>query len=372
MTIRPLEGLRVLDFTRLPPGGYCTVLLADLGAEVIRVESPGQAGKPSMVIGQVGISRAKRSITLNTRDSRSADVLARLAATADIVVENGTPGTSVAAGFGYDQAAAARPELIWCAITGYGQSGPYAQWSGHDLSFLAQSGLLAALGGELPWHPAAMLAVPTGALLAVTAIQSALLQRYRSGIGSFVDVSLAEAALWQLSGFDGTFSGEFAGIPVTPDRRLYACTDGRYIAVAAAEPRTWGLLCEALGHPALVPFLHKAEYAEEATRVLAACFAGRPLAEWMARLGDLGAAVAPVNQGPEIARDPHIAARGALVEVAGRQVPGCPIRLSNPSGEASATDLTPPTTVGADTDAVLQGAGFAAGEIAAMRESGLV
>ena len=227
-------------------------------------------------------------------------------------------------------------------------------------------------GGELPWHPAAMLAVPTGALMAVTAIQSALLQRYRSGIGSFVDVSLAEAALWQLSGFDGTFSGEFTGIPVTPDRRLYACADGRYIAVAAAEPRTWGLLCEALGQPALVPYLHKTEHAEEATRVLAVCFAGRPLAQWMARLGDLGAAVAPVNQGREIARDPHFAARGALVEVAGRQVPGCPIRLSNPSGEASATDLTPPTTVGADTDAVLQGAGFAAGEIAAMRESGLV
>lgn len=372
MTIRPLEGVRVLDFTRLPPGGYCTVLLADLGADVIRVESPAQFGKPSLVIGQVGLSRAKRSITLNTRDPRSAEVLLRLASTVDVVVENGAPGSSVAPRVDYAKAAAVRPELIWCAITGYGQTGPYAQWSGHDLSFLAQSGVLAALGGELPWHPGTMLAVPTGALMAVTAIQSALLQRYRSGAGAYVDVSLAEASLWHLSAFDGTFTGEFGGIPVTPDRRLYACGDGRYIAVAAAEPRTWGLLCEALGHPELVPFLHKDEHAEAATEALTACFAARPLAEWMAVLGDLGAAVAPVNRGPDIARDPQFMARGAMVEVAGRQVPACPIRLSAPSGETSATNLAPPTTVGADTDAVLESAGFAAAEITAMRESGLV
>ena len=372
MTIRPLEGMRVLDFTRMPPGGYCTVLLADLGAEVIRVESPGQAGKPSMVIGQVGLSRGKRSITLDTRDARGAEVLARLIATVDVVVENGTPGTPVASGFGYSQASALRPELIWCAITGYGQTGPYARWSGHDLSFLAQSGLLAALGGEMPWHPGAMLAVPTGALMAVTAIQSALLQRYRSGTGAYLDVSLAEAALWHLSGFDGTFTGEFDGIPATPDRRLYACADGRYIAVAAAEPRTWGQLCAALEHPELAPLLHQADHAEAVTQLLADCFAARPLAEWMAALGDLGAAVAPVNRGADIQRDPQFVARGAMVEVAGRVLPASPIRLSTPGGETSDTNRTPPGVVGADTDAVLQGAGFAADEIAAMRDSGLV
>ncbi len=372
MTLKPLDGVRVLDFTRLPPGGYCTVLLADLGAEIIRVESPAQAGKPSLVIGQVGLSRAKRSITLNTRDPRGAEVLARLIATVDVVVENGAPGSSVATGFTYEQAAALRPELIWCAITGYGQTGPYAQWSGHDLSFLAQSGLLAALGGELPWHPAAMLAVSTGALMAVTAIQSALLQRHRSGLGGHLDVSLAESSLWHLSGFDGTVAGEFASIPVTPDRRLYLCADGRYISVAAAEPRTWGQLCEGVGTPELVPHLHQPAHAEAATQALAARFATRPLAEWLAVLGDLGAAVAPVNQGAQIARDPQIIARGALVEVAGRQVPANPIHLSSPSGETTATDRTPPTTIGADTDAVLKTAGFTADEIATLREGGLI
>ncbi len=150
-TLKPLTGIRVLDFTAFPPGGACTVMLADLGADVIRIESPAQKGKPSMVIGQMSLSRGKRSMTLDLRNSASNGILRRLAASVDIIVENARPGSMEERGFGYSHARAANPGLIWCAITGFGQTGPYAEHAGHDLSYLAHSGLLAAMSGDQIW-----------------------------------------------------------------------------------------------------------------------------------------------------------------------------------------------------------------------------
>src|SRR5579864_7467156 len=153
MTLNPLSGVRVLDFTAFPPGAVCTVMLADLGAEIIRVESPAQKGKTSLVIGQVALSRGKRSMTLDLRNSAAADVLRRLAVTVDVIVENAKPGSMEERGFGYTHARAANPRIIWCAITGFGQSGPYADHAGHDLSYLAHSGLLGALASGQPSLP---------------------------------------------------------------------------------------------------------------------------------------------------------------------------------------------------------------------------
>ena len=192
--LEPLAGIRVLDFTAFPPGGSCTVMLADLGAEIIRVESPAQKGKPSLVVGQIALSRGKRSMTLDLRNRASAEVLRRLAATVDVIVENAKPGSMQERGFGYTHARAANPRIIWCAITGFGQSGPYAGHAGHDLSYLAHSGLLGALNPEQPWQPSMSLALQAGAFSAVVGIQAALLQRAQSGEGAFIDVSLSEAA----------------------------------------------------------------------------------------------------------------------------------------------------------------------------------
>ena len=219
----PLAGVRVVDITRFPPGTYCTVLLADLGAEVYRIDAPGS--NPMAAGVGVGLSRGKRSIGLDLRHPRGNEVLRRLAAWADVLVENNRPGDMDKRGFGYSHAAIECPRLIWCSITGFGQDGPYATRPGHDLTYTAHAGLLAALGPPLPWQPQTTLAVPLGAMMAATGIAAALVERNRSGRGCQIDVSLAEAATWLLSGNDGELADSSWGIPSGPDRRLYQCRE---------------------------------------------------------------------------------------------------------------------------------------------------
>ena len=366
----PLSGVRVLDLTRFPPGAYCTLLLADLGAQVYRVDAP--AANPMAGGVGVGLSRGKRSVGLDLRHPRGNEVLNRLAGWADVLVENNRPGDMQKRGFGYPQAAAEHPRLIWCSITGFGQDGPYATRPGHDLTYTAHSGLLAAINPELPWHPQSVLAVPLGAMMAATGITSALLERERSGRGCQIDVSLAEAATWLLSGTDGELAGSPWGIPVTPDRRLYECADGRFVTVAAAEPRTWAALCNGLGLGDLAGSLPPADRADEITAQLAAVFASRPAAEWVDLLGPLGAAVGAVNRGPDVVHDPQVRARGSIIEVAGVSVPANPIRLRDLDGPRSATASAPPPMVGGDTDVALAAAGYTEAEIGALRAEGAV
>jgi alpha-methylacyl-CoA racemase len=217
-----LGGIRVLDLTRYPPGGYCTVMLSDLGADVCRIEAPG----PRPPMGSIGLNRGKRSRGLDLRHRRGFEVLRRLASWADVLVENERPGSMDERGFGYTDAAREIPSLIWCSISGYGQEGPYAQWSGHDLSYAAHSGLLFAVNPGLPWHPESMIAIPAGALMAVIGILAALRERDRTGTGCQLDISISESATWQLAATDGEINGDHRSIPAGPDRRLYECADG--------------------------------------------------------------------------------------------------------------------------------------------------
>ena len=373
MSIQPLRGVRVLDLTLLPPGGYCTVQLADLGAEVIRVESPRMSGQPSLVVGEVGLSRGKRSMTLDLRHERAPEVLGRLAASSDVLVENMLPGRMQARGFGYPQAREANSTIVWCSITGFGQDGPYSDRAGHDLSYAGHAGLLHALARELPWHPAAMLSVPVGAMLATTGVLAALAERDRTGEGCQLDISLAEATAWLLAGSATALTDSPLRIPEGPDRRMYACADGRLVSVAAAEPRTWAALCEGLETPELADKLGASgDEAERVAERLEAVFASRPAAEWLERLGPIGAAVNPVNRGPEVVADPHNRARGSLVEVAGTTVPANPIRVCGPEGSRSFTATGEPPSVGQDTDDVLAEAGFGAEEVAGLRAAKVV
>jgi alpha-methylacyl-CoA racemase len=362
----PLAGIRVVDLTAMPPGGYCTVQLVDLGAEVIRVEPPAQAGRPSLVIGQVGLSRGKRSITLDQRHPEAGTVLRRLAASADVLVENARPGSMDARGFGYQHARTELPALIWCSISGFGQSGPYADRSGHDLSYTGYSGLLAALSPELPWHPGAMLSVPIGAMAATTAILAALIERSRTGVGSQVDISLAEATTWLLTGASYAMKPGYTGLGAPAERRLYRCADGRFVSVAAAEPRTWQALCNGLERPDLIA--PAAEPDDSALRAeLAAIFATRPAAHWVDLLGPLGATVNPVNEGEQLLSDPHVQARQSVIIIDGEPVPANPLRLTNPDGDTTTTVTTSAPIVGADTTEVLADLGYSPAEIDQLR-----
>ena len=366
--LEPLSGVRVLDFTLMPPGGACTVMLADLGAEIIRVEPPSQKGKPSLVIGQVALSRGKRSITLDWRLPAAQAILRRLMPSVDVIVENAKPGSMEERGFGYSHARDANRRIIWCAITGFGQTGPYAEHAGHDLSYLAHSGLLGALAGEQSWQPGMSLAIQAGALCAVVGIQAALLQRERSGEGAFIDLSLSESATWMLTCGINPLSTRPLILPTTPDRRLYACSDGRFIATACAEPRTWGALCDGLGVPELKPNLHKAEHAEATTRTLADKFAMRPASEWVERLAPTGAAVTIMNHAAQVLDDPHVRARKSVVAVGETSIPASPVRLTASDGSQTGTATGAPHKVGDDTEDVLRAAGFSTEELASFRE----
>ena len=373
MTLKPLAGVRVLDLTAFPPGALCTVMLADLGAEVIRIEPPALKGKPSLVLGQMALSRGKRSITLDRRNPAANDVLKRLVASADVVVESAKPKSKEALAFSYEHARAANPRIVWCALTGFGQDGPYAEQGGHDLSFLAHSGLLAALSHEFPWHPAIMLAAQTGAASCVIGIQGALLERERTGEGAFVDVSLSEASTWLLSGGINPLSDKPLPVPVAPDRRAYVCADGRYVVTTSSEPRTWSALVDALGLPeALKETLHKPDPDGAVTQAVAEVFRQRPAAEWIERLATSGAAVHIVNRGKDLLDDPHVKMRGAVVQAGGVPVPASPVRIIAPDGTRSATATDAPSAVGQDTDDVLASAGFAADEIAALYAAELI
>src|SRR5579875_3468527 len=217
---QPLSGVRVLDLSRFPPGAYCTVLLGDLGAEVCRVDAPG-ADLTRAGIG-VGLGRGRRSAAIDLRHPQGPEVLRRVAGWADVLVENNRPGDMEARGYGYRQISAEHPRLVWCSITGFGQDGPYARYPGHDLTYTAQSGLLAAINPELPWHPQQVLALPIGAMLAASAITAALFDRERTGRGRWIDISLTEAATWLLTGSDRSLA-EGSWIPVSASPPVPLC-----------------------------------------------------------------------------------------------------------------------------------------------------
>lgn len=372
MILKPLAGIRVLDFTAMPPGGACTVMLADLGAEVIRVEPPSGKGKPSLVVGQMALSRGKRSMTLDLRNPASIDVLSRLAPTIDVVVENAKPGAMEKRGFGYRQCSQINPATIWCAMTGFGQTGPYAAHAGHDLSFLAHSGLLGALSQELPWQPAISVALQAGAMSAVIAIQSAIIQRSHSGKGAFIDQSLSEAATWFLTCGINPLSDDPFVLPASPDRRLYRCADGRFVAVACAEPRTWNALCEGLGLPELKPHLHQSDQAKPTGKTLEGVFITRPATEWVNALAPEGVAITVVNHGAELLDDPHIRARESVAAAAGVPVPATPLHVIASDGARTGTVTAAPSNVGEDTRDILTDGGFSDEEIETLEQGGVI
>jgi alpha-methylacyl-CoA racemase len=372
MTLQPLSGVRVLDFTAFPPGALCTVALADLGADIVRVDDPKAKGKPSLVFGQVAMTRGKRSMTLDMRNAGANDLLKRLAKEFDVIVENARPGAMEERGFGYRQASEANPKIIWCAITGFGQTGPYALHAGHDVSYTAHSGLLGALTPDRTGIPGTQLATPLAAMAAVAGIQAALLQRARTNEGAFVDISISEAAGWSLTSGINPLSADPYLVRPAADRRLYKCADGRFVAVASAEPRTWAALCDGLDLPDLKSNLHKADLDATTTEALASALEKLGAAEWVARLAPAGAAITPVNHGEEVLNDPHVRDRGSIVDVAGTPAPASPLRLSNAKGEQSATSSAAPPITGADTNSILQSAGFTQAEIDAFGSAGLI
>ena len=377
---RPLSHLRVLDLSRLQPGAFCTGMLADLGADVLRVEQPG-SGDPLRGIpgAPEAYNRGKRSMTLDLKHERAPEILRRVVAGVDVVVESGKPGALAARGVGYEQLSVADPGLVWCAITGFGQDSPYADRPAHDLTFLGYSGLLDLMAGDaVPPTPDFVLAVPFGAIVAVVGILSALTERARTGRGRFVDTSIVDAATWVLGeAVARVAAGGQAGWGQAASRRAYRCADGRLVTLAAAEPRTWAAFCAVLERPDLADRLRGSPAEQEALGAeLETVFASRPAAEWLDLLVGANAGFGPVHTIADLLDDAHVQARQAVVTIdgdpAGARVLRSPVRMRDADGTELPFAPTAPPASGEHTDDALATAGFDANEIAALHADGAI
>jgi alpha-methylacyl-CoA racemase len=324
----PLTGIRVLDLTRLLPGAYCTQMLADMGAEVIKVEEPGTGDymrwTPPLVDGQSALfnalNRNKKSIALDLKTPAGRDALLLLVESADILVEGNRPGVMDRLGLGWKVAHQRNPRLVMCSITGYGQDGPFASRAGHDLNYMAISGGL-GLNGHRDGPPIPLSVqvadIGGGGLQSAVAILGALVGVKRGGEGRWIDISMADGAMsWLTLVFAAREAGEQVarGNQRLAGRyacyRVYECKDGRHYSVAALEPKFWSALCEALERLDLIDL----QYSEETDVQVAMerIFASRARDEWEQVLSRIDACCEPVLDIDEVAAHPQIAVRRPL------------------------------------------------------------
>jgi alpha-methylacyl-CoA racemase len=392
-----LDGLRVLDLSRLLPGGFCSLLLADFGADVIKVEDtrmgdyirwapPFYAGAERSAASAMFLSlnRGKRSICVDLKLQEGREVLLRLARDADVVLESFRPGVMDRLGVGYETLREVNPGLVYCAITGYGQDGPLRDRAGHDMNYLGRVGLL-GLTGEAdgpPVQSAAQIAdIGGGALTAAFGILAALRERDRSGQGQLVDSSMADGALSWLAMVAARAFAEGAaprrgGLELAGSLvcyRPYRCSDG-WVTLGALEPKFWQAFCRGVGREDLIEKQFE-KPGSAAHADVEAVFASRTRAEWEAFGAEHDCCLEPVLELDEALDSELVRARGMVAELAqpgaGRPVRllGVPVRLSRTPGDPA---RAPGPALGADTESVLLEAGYGTAEIEALLEAGAV
>jgi alpha-methylacyl-CoA racemase len=373
----PLAGVRVVELAGIGPVPFAGMVLADLGADVVRVDRPG---RPGAVARMEVLNRGRRSIAVDLKHPDGVEVVLRLAAGADALIEGFRPGVAERLGVGPEACRSRNRLLVYGRMTGWGQEGPYAAEAGHDITYAAVAGALAHIGraGQAPTPPLNLVAdFGGGGMLLAVGIVSALLAARRTGEGQVVDAAMVDGvALLMAPFFAGFRSGYFTAERGTnlldsgaPFYDCYACADGRWVAVGALEPQFFAALVAGLGlDPDELGGQHDRAGWPEMRRRFAAAFATRRRDDWVAHFAGRDACVAPVLTTEETFADPHLAARATVVEVDGVPQPA-------PAPRFAATPATldrPPPSPGEHTDQLLAEAGYAPGEAAALRAAGTV
>jgi crotonobetainyl-CoA:carnitine CoA-transferase CaiB-like acyl-CoA transferase len=397
MTELPLDGLRVLDLSRLLPGGFCSLLLADFGADVVKVEDTGigdyvrwsppyYEGADETARGALflALNRGKRSVRIDLKTEPGKEVLLRLARDADVLLESFRPGVLDRLGVGYERLREQNPGLVYCAITGYGQDGPDRERSGHDMNYLGRNGIL-GLTGEAdgpPVQAAGQIAdIGGGALTAAIGIFVALRERERSGQGQLVDCSMFDGALsWLAMVAAETFAtgrpprrGELKLAGALTCYRPYRCADG-HVTLGALEPKFWSAFCRGVGREDLVEHAFDPP-GSDAHRAVSEIFAQRTREQWRMFASEHDCCLEPVLDLDEALSSELVAAREMVVELSqpGADRPvrllGVPVKLSRTPGDPT---RAPGPALGEHTDEVLADAGFSPEEIAGLHESGAV
>ena len=374
----PLTGLRVVELAGLGPAPYACMLLAELGADVVRVDRPG-GGSLIVASEKDALNRGRPSVAVDLKSPGGRDVLLRLIDGADVLVEGLRPGVLERLGVGPDEALARNPRLVFARMTGWGQDGPLAQSAGHDINYLGLTGALHAIGpADRPVPPLNIGAdFGGGSMFLIVGILAALFERGTSGRGQVVDAAMVDGASSLVTMIYGML-----GAGLWRDRRAanlldggapfydtYACADGGHVAVGALEPQFYAALLEGLGLPDALPGAqYDVAHWPEHRRRFTEAFASRTRDEWAAAFEGTDACVTPVLGLEEAPAHPHLAARGTFVEQDGTALPGPAPRFSRTPGAVRGAARRP----GADTRAVLSDWGFSADEVGKLLAAGAV
>ena len=389
----PRAGVRVVDLTRLLPGPFCTMLLGDFGADVVKVEEPGSGDPVRHTPPFVGakssaflsLNRNKRSLAVDLKHPQGREVLERLAVKADVVVESFRPGVLERLGVTYERLRELNPGLVWCSVSGYGQDGPYRDHAGHDLNYVATAGILGLTVDRegRPVMPGMQLADFSGALNSALGILLALRQRERGGKGQRVDACMLDSAVSLLSLHAAQ---HLTGEPLEPGRMtlsggvasygVYQASCGRWLALGALEPKFWQRFCNAAGKPEWI----ERQFSQGEARLdleadLRALFQSRTAEEWLTDMEGKDCCLSAVNDLDEVFADPQVQARHLKVRVptgdadapeADALGPG--VRLEDTPGRFT----RPGPALGEHTDEVLADYGFGPFEVVALRREGVV
>ncbi len=366
---RPLSGIRVLDFSTLLPGPLAGLILAEAGAEVIKVERP-EGEEIRRFVPRWGddsihfalLNRGKRSVTVDLKDPGAAARLEPLIRDCDVLIEQFRPGVMSRLGLDYERVRAIRPEIVYCSITGYGQSGPKSQVAGHDLNYIAETGLLALSHGSAAHQvipPALVADIGGGTMPTVLNILLALIGRQRTGEGAYIDIAMSDAMFtyaWWAYGMGHAFgdwpgNGDSLLSGGSPRYQIYPTRDGRFVAVAALEQKFWDELCDLIG---LERRLRDDSVDPAATiAAMRAIFGNRSSEDWAAVFEGRDCATNVVRTLAEAAKDPHFLERGLFDHVlenqAGQRIPALVVPVAPQFRGPAATPGRAPT-LGADND----------------------
>ena len=396
-----LDGIKVLDLTRNTPGEFCTMMLGDLGADVLKVERPMDSARTAFERSSTGAAtwgqmdrdlqysamhRNKRSIALNLKHKEAQDIFYSLAKDADVVIEGFRPGVVDRLGVGYETINEINPRIVYLSLSGFGQDGPYKLMAGHDINYISIAGALDFVGydpNDKPAIPMNYIAdYAGGSLCSAVAILAAIIAREKTGRGQYIDIGMAEGAFYLMAALIARHQ-TYGEIPRRGSNRLnggvphynvYETKDARYISIAALEPWFWENLCNYLERPDLVPHqLTEGEKRQEVFQLLTDTFKTKTMDEWFEELKDKDICVGKVYSIDEAMHDPHLVERGMVLEVEGPEGE----KIIQPAPSLHMSD-TPPgfrhlgPTVGQHTKEVLSGMGYSDTQIQEMLDKEII
>jgi crotonobetainyl-CoA:carnitine CoA-transferase CaiB-like acyl-CoA transferase len=377
-----LEGIRILDLTRLLPGPWCTLLLSDLGADVIKIEEPG-IGDPVRIAppfiknisaGHILLNRNKKSLSLNLKKEEGREIFFRLAKDSDVILEGFRPGKVKKLGIDYEEIRKINPQIIYCSISGYGQDGPYKNLPGHDINYVGISGALSLnLDSEgRPVIPGLQIAdIGSGALLACVGILSALFSRERTKKGRYIDLSMTDGVFSWLTMYAAIFLSqkrnpkreEMVLQGTIPCYNIYKTKDGKYLTLGALENYFWENFCRAVNHPELIKHQFSPQKIDEVRNILLQ----RERDEWLSIFRGKDVPCGPLNTIEEAFRDPQILHRKMVVEHEGVKMIGNPIKFSDFS-----IDIRKAPKLGEHSEEILLQLGYTKEEIKRLKEKKVI